>query len=90
MRSTNVGNDGGVGRSQLRQYRDLARMIHSDLPNSNFILGGRLQHCPRKADMIVEITLRFCNVKTAAENRRSEIFRARLAVASRDRDHLKR
>ncbi len=40
--------------------------------------------------MIVEIAFGFGNSKTAAEDRRDKIFRAGLAVASRDRDYLER
>ena len=40
--------------------------------------------------MIVEISFCFCDVKTAGENCRCKIFRACLAIASSNRDYLKR
>ena len=40
--------------------------------------------------MIVEISLCFCYLKTAGENGRGKIFRACLAIASSNRDYLKR
>ena len=65
-------------------------MIHADLPNGDFILRRRFQNCSGEADMVVEISFCFCDSKTAGKDRRGEIFRACLAIASRNRDHLKR
>ena len=53
-----------VRRGDLRERRDLARMIHPDLPDGDFVLGRCLQHRPRQADVIVEIAFRFRDAKT--------------------------
>ena len=63
-------------------------MIHPDFPNGHFVLGSRFQNRARQANMIIEITFRLSDAKFPRENRRDEIFRARLAVASRDGEHL--
>ena len=79
-----------IGRGNFRQRRNFAGMIHSDFPDRDFIPRCGLQNCSRQADVIVEISFRFRDSKSAGEHRCSKIFRARLAVASGDRDHLQR
>ena len=42
------------GRAIARERRDLAGMIHPDLPDADLIVRGRLQHGLRQSDVVVE------------------------------------
>ena len=61
--TADVGDDGDVRRGNFRQRGDLARMIHPDLPNRDFILRRRVQNRVRQTDMIVEISFRLRDAK---------------------------
>ena len=63
-------------------------MIHPHFPNGYFILESGLQNGAWQANMIVEIAFGFRDAKFSREDRRGEILRARLAVASGDREYL--
>jgi hypothetical protein len=82
-----VCNDRRIRRGDLRERCDFAGMIHPDLPDGNFILGSRFQNCAWQAYVIVEIPFGLGDPKSSREHRRGEILRARLAIASSDRDH---
>ncbi len=86
VREADVRDDGHVGRGDFREHRDLARVIHPQFPDRDFVLGVALQNRARQADVIVEIAFRFRDVKTSPECCRDKIFRARLAVAAGDGD----
>ena len=83
-----VCDDGRIGRGDLRQRRDFAGMIHADLPNRDFVLRSCLQNRPRKTDVIVEIAFGLGDAEFSRQNRCGKIFRARLAVAAGNREHL--
>ena len=86
MRDADVGDDGDIGLRQVREWRDLAGMIHADLPDPDLVACRRLEHRLRQSDVIVEIALRFCDAKAVRQNRRGEILRARFPVAAGDGD----
>ena len=86
MREADVGNDRDVRLRQLRERRDLAGMIHADLPDADLVARRRLEHGARQADVIVEIALRFRDAKAVRQDRRSEILGARFPVAAGDGD----
>ena len=65
VREADVRDDGDVGRSDFREGRDLARMIHAQFPDRDFVLGIALQNRARQADVIVEIAFRFRDAKTS-------------------------
>src|SRR5262249_51257281 len=71
---------------------DFARMVHSDLPDGDFVLGSRFQNCAWQTYVIVKISFGFGDAKSSREYCRREILRARLSVASSDRQdfHCKR
>ncbi len=79
-----------IRRGDSRERGDFTGMIHADLPNSDFILRRRLQNGARKADVIVEVALSFGDAKFSTEDRSGKILRARLAVASGDRQDFER
>ena len=88
MRHADVRDDRRVGSGNAGQGRDFAGMIHANFPNSHFILGSRFQNGTRQTNVIVEIAFRLGDAKVSRQNRRGEIFRARLPVASSDRGHF--
>ena len=85
-----VRDDRRIGRGDLRERCDFAGMIHPDLPDGNFILGSRFQNCAWQAYVIVEIPFGLGDPKSSREHRRGEILRARLAIASSDREDFQR
>ena len=90
VRDTDVRDDPGVRRGDLREGGDLPGMIHPDFPNRDLVLGTGRQNGLRKSDVIVEIAFRLRDAKSTRERRGDKIFRAGLAVAARDGDDLER
>jgi hypothetical protein len=86
MRDSDVGDDGDIRLRQAREGRDLAGMIHADLPDADLVPCPRLEHRLRQSHVIVEIAFRFCDAKTVRQNRRGEILRACFPVAAGDGD----
>ncbi len=78
------------GAAIFAERCDFAGMIHPDFPNGDFILGSRFQNRAWQAYVIVEIAFGFGDPKSSREHRRGEIFRARFAVASGDREDFQR
>src|SRR5262245_15130120 len=81
-----VGDDRCVRRGDLRECCDFAGMIHSDLPDGNFILGSRFQNCAWQTYVIVVFTFGLGYPKFSCEHRCSEVFCACLAIAADDRE----
>ena len=90
VRDADVGNDGDVRRREFRQSGDLARMIHPDFPDGDFVFRVCRQHGAGQADVIVEIAFRLGDAKLPRQGRRHKILGAGLAVAAGDRDHFQR
>ena len=88
MRDADVGDDGDIRLRQVREPRDLARMIHPDLPDADLIACRRLEHRLWQSDVVIEIAFRFCHPKAVRQNRCGEILRARFPVAAGDGDDL--
>ena len=61
--NSDIGDDPSIRLRNLRQRADLTGMIHSEFPNTDFILGCCLQNCSRKTDVVVEIALRLGDVE---------------------------
>ncbi len=88
MRDADVGDDRDIRMRQLRERGDLARMIHSDLPNADLVAGGGLEHGLRQTDVVVEIAFGFGDPKTMPQDGGGKILRARFAVAPGNGDDL--
>ena len=88
VRYADICNNRRVGGGDLRQLCDFAGMVHPDFPNGHFILGSGFQNGAWQPNVIVEIAFGFRDAKFSREDRRGEILRARLAVASGDREYL--
>ena len=86
MGDADVGDDSDIRLRQARERRDLARVIHADLPDADLVARRRLEYRLRQSDVIVEIALRFCDAKPVGQNRRGEILGACFAVAPGDGD----
>ena len=68
MSNADVGDNGGVGRGNFRQWGDFAGVIHSNFPDRDFIVRSRLQNGARQPDMVIEVALRFGDAEFSAEN----------------------
>ena len=90
VRDADVGDDAEIRRGQGGEGGDLAGVIHSQLPNCDFVSRSRLEHRPRQPDVIVEIAFGFRDTKTTRECGRDKILGAGLAVAAGDRDDPQR
>ena len=58
MRDADVGNDGKVGPREPRQWRDLSRVVHADLPNGGIVRDRRGENRKGQTNMIIEVPLR--------------------------------
>ena len=88
VRNTDVRDDGRIRLRDFRQRRNFTRVIHANLPDSDFVPRRCLQDRSGQPNVIIEISFRLRNSKTAAQHRRAKIFGARLAVASGNRDYF--
>ena len=90
VRHADVRDDGHVRRGHRCERRDLAGVIHAHFKHAHLIAAPRPQERERDADVVVQIALGSRNLKMFAEHRRRQIFRARLAIATRQPDGLER
>ena len=88
VRDPDVGNDAGIGRGNAGQRGNFSRMIHAEFPNRELMIAICLQNRARQPDMIVKIALGFRNTESPPQDRCREILGRRLAVTSRNAEHL--
>ena len=90
MRDADIGDNGCIRRGDLRQRRNLARMVHADFPDPNFVVRSRFQHRAGQPDVIIKVAFRFRDAEFSRQHRRDKVFGACLAVAARNRKHFER
>ena len=83
-----VRDDRHVRHGERGERRDLARMVHADLEDTDLVAAARAQHRERESDVVVEIPLGLRDLEVSTEHARGEILRARLAVRSCERHDL--
>ena len=90
MSNTDVGDDGGIRRCDLRQRRDFAGMIHPDFPDRDFVVGRRFQNSAGQSNMVIEVALCFGDAKFPTEDRGRKILCACLSIAAGDGENFDR